>query len=108
MASSDTRLEGVLDALDAAQRAVTSAIDDAKEAIKSAQSAHEDEIEEKNNEIQRLKAEEEESLTAATDAAHRVCDALDRPVGKLTFDIPRPDEFNRAMLGLHDAIGRKI
>lgn len=49
-----------------------------------------------------------EHESSIEEAAHRVCDAVERPVGKMTFSIMRPEEFNVAVLGLHDAIGRKI
>lgn len=60
-----------------------------------------------DDEMGRLRSEADE-CSAAEDAAHKLCDAVSRQVGKRTFTIPRQDEFDRAAIGLHDAIGRNI
>lgn len=77
--------------------AVIAAFDTYEEALDDAQEQHETESED---------AEDTESFIE--EAAHRVCDAVERPVGKLTFNVPRPEEFASAVHGLHDAIGRRI
>lgn len=55
-----------------------------------------------------LLAEAEGSGGDIADAVNEFIDEIQRPVGSLKFIVPQSDSVNRALLGLHDAVGRKL
>lgn len=69
--------------------------------------AYEEKIGELEEELRGFKNEEDEK-DRVQDAIHAFCDAIERSVGKLTFVVPQSGEVDRAILGLHDAIGRRL
>lgn len=52
--------------------------------------------------------EEENEDSREREAIDAFCDVVERPVGKLTFAVPATAEASRAIVGLHDAIGRRL
>lgn len=76
------------------------AVDAAFDAYEEATAALQDEVDSHERE-----AGDVDHIKDAVDA---FCDVIERPVGKLTFIVPQTDEVNRAIRGLHDAIGRNI
>jgi len=55
-----------------------------------------------------LKDEVEGNRGEIADAVNRFCDEVERPVGSMKYTVPDNDRVNRAIIGLHDAIGRNI
>jgi hypothetical protein len=70
-------------------------------------------LEGKDDEIAELKDEldeiEEKGTVSDQDAASAINAFLDEceRVGPLRFDVPQSDRTNRAIVGLHDVVGRK-
>jgi hypothetical protein len=79
----------------------------ARTAAEAAFDAYDEALGEAQEKVREFEVNEEEGGDVE-DAAHKVCDALERPVGKRTFNVVRPEEFSAAVIGLHDAIGRNI
>jgi hypothetical protein len=52
--------------------------------------------------------EEAEQFYKMQDAINAFLDEVNRPVGSMTFDVPKSDAVNRAIVGLYDAIGRNL
>lgn len=55
-----------------------------------------------------LEDEAEGTRGKIADAVNQFCDEVERPVGSMTYIVPANDRVNRAIIGLHDAIGRNI
>lgn len=80
------RLEGLLDSADKQIKAKDGVIDDLQEKV--------DEL------------EEAESEEAAEEAINRFLDECER-TGPLRFDVPQTDRAQRAIVALHDVVGRQ-
>lgn len=89
---------------DEAMKAVegTPALEPVKECLLAYSSALRDAA----DEIEAFEEESEDSRER--EAIDAFCNVVERPVGKLTFTVPQTNEANRAILGLHDAIGRSL
>lgn len=71
--------------------------------------AREDTIDNLQDELDEFEenAESADDLEAGvTDAIQKFLDECER-VGPLQFDVPKTDRANRAIVGLHDAVGRR-
>lgn len=83
------------------------------DAIQEACGIAEREIEMLESEVDDLSAqvddlEDEANETKVREAVDRFCDEVERPVGTMNYTVPDNDRVNRAIIGLHDAIGRNI
>lgn len=84
---------------------------DAKELLAQARAqiaSLEAEIGERVQENEELEEKIEEHDTDVAEAVHRFLDVVERPCGTRTFIIPESGERDRALIGLHDAIGRRL
>jgi hypothetical protein len=68
----------------------------------------EDTIAENEDRIEELKGEADGKKGEVADAVHRLLDEVQRPVGTQQFIVPKCGAVDRALLGLHDAIGRGL
>lgn len=68
--------------------------------------AKESTIDALQSEVDELNEGATELEDAATDAIHKFLDECER-VGSLRFDVPQTDRTNRAIVALHDAVGRR-
>lgn len=90
-------------------------IDNLKDSLKSCQEELEEALasatswEEKFDEADKRADDLEENFKGDTaDAVHAFLDEVERPVGGFEFTVPATPAASRAILKLHDAIGRRI
>lgn len=101
MSAEDTLQE----ARDAAMKAVGHNRD-AQDAVRAAFTTYDGVITDLEEQLEEAEREAEDERS--TEAIHAFCDAVERPVGKLSFVVPKTAEVDRAILRLHDAIGRRL
>ena len=65
----------------------------------------ENEVEDKQTRLDEIDQEETQIEALATEAINALLDEVVR-VGVLRFDVPQTDRANRAIVALHDAVGR--
>lgn len=58
--------------------------------------------------LQKIEHLEDENNPDAVDAINHFLDQVERPVGKLTFDVLHGPATDRAILGLYSAAGRNL
>ena len=101
--------EKINDAIDLILKA--SSDDARKEAAIEAKRLVEAEVDELENSAgytEELEVELESRSDTVTTAVHRLLDEVQRPVGTLTFTVPKSSAVDQALLCLHDAIGRGL
>lgn len=75
-------------------------------AVRECLEAYDAELGDSSERVEELEGENEDSRER--EAIDAFCDVVERTVGKLTFIVPQSAEVDRAILGLHDAIGRSL
>ena len=65
-------------------------------------------IDECAEEIEGLEEQLEKHAREIADAVHPVLDLVERPVGTLHASLPPSPAAERALIALHDAVGRRI
>jgi chromosome segregation ATPase len=68
--------------------------------------AKEETIDDLQGKVDEFEEEAEELEDDATNAIHKFLDECER-TGPLRFDVPQTDQANRAIVALHDAVGRR-
>lgn len=81
-----------------------------EEHIDDLEDEHQDHAADLQDQLDRLSDGDnfEEIADSSEDAINRFLDCVDRPVGTRDFTIPKSGESTQAIIGLYDAIGRKM
>lgn len=76
--------------------------------IDGLEEAHGERVSELEEEINGFDEDARTDADSSEDAINKFLDCVDRPVGTRDFTIPKTGESTRALIGLYDAINRKL